>query len=56
MNEKTKKIIAGLLQYSMEGIDWNFDHSTVAEKSIIGNQEELDIVKNWVMLQLKVEA
>jgi hypothetical protein len=39
------RVIAGLLRYSMADIEWNFDHLTADEKTIVGNQETLDLLR-----------
>ena len=41
-------IIARLLGYTFDPIDWNFDKCTEKEKAIIGNQESLDEIKKLV--------
>ena len=42
MNEELKKVIVGLLKYSMEGVEWQFSSLTQSEKEIVGNQETLN--------------
>ena len=40
--------VAGLIIYSMEDADWDFEQLTEMEKEIVGNQERLDSIKLWV--------
>jgi hypothetical protein len=47
MNEELKKVIVGLLQYSLDGIDWDFKKLTASEKVIVGDQATLDELKKF---------
>lgn len=42
--------IAKLLQYSFEGVDWEFDRLTKTEREIIGDQDALNEIKRIVSL------
>lgn len=41
-------IIAKLLRYSFDGVDWDFNRLTETEKAIIGNQAALDEIRTMV--------
>lgn len=53
MDEHTSQIVAALLQYSFEGVDWDFNGLSKTEKDIVGNQVNLDILKKFVTDQAK---
>lgn len=38
-------VIAKLLRYSFEGIDWDFNRLTLTEKRIVKSQAALDEIK-----------
>jgi len=40
--------IAGILEYSFRAIGWDFEQLTPEEKSIVGSQESLDRIREFV--------
>ncbi|EKD89730.1 MAG: hypothetical protein ACD_33C00002G0022 [uncultured bacterium] len=48
MNDDIKVIIANLLQYSLSAVDYKFDKLTPTEKTLIGNQENLNEIKKFI--------
>ena len=48
MDDHTTKVIAGLMMYSFEGVDWDFERLSFSEKQIVGNQIQLDIIRRFV--------
>lgn len=62
MKKKVKKsptvsevnaVIANILHYSLDGVDYDFKRLTRSEQLIIGNQEMLDKIKARVNRKLK---
>jgi len=49
------EIIKNLLKYSFEQINWNFDHLTDREKSIIGTEENLNKLKDFSESKITAE-
>jgi hypothetical protein len=52
VDEHTSMIIAGILKYSFEGINWEFYRLTLSEQVLIGNQINFDIIKKVCYEQL----
>lgn len=53
MDEHSKVVVSGLLMYSFESIDWDFDRLTDAEKQIIGNQVQLDVLHKFCNVEFE---
>lgn len=47
----TLNIIAGLMKYSFDPIQWDFNRLSDTEKIIIGNQINLDIIKKTSVIR-----
>lgn len=48
MDDHTTKVVAGLMMYTFEGVNWEFERLSFSEKQIIGNQVQLDIIRRFV--------
>ena len=47
MDDHTRVVVAGLMMYSFEGVEWDFERLNASEKQIVGNQVQLDIIRKF---------
>ena len=53
MDEPTARTVAGLLHFKYEGSGWKFENLEEFEQMIVGSQEKLDAVRNFVYRTFK---